>query len=239
MPTLIVTSALGVCAYAYTTFQIQPLKVELSSRTGSFLPHSIEHDIWETSYGLGRYIEYRKSGSVEFSHSTGKRVVPTISNSPPVRNWSYVFPDQVTIYVPTDYQQMDVAQLENEKAKMDIRLRLARVLDRRAEFLDGVLSFAASLAALMLAGRLIALFFERYWSIKGRDHARVLWVGLKVSWRRIAVLASIIWAFVAALGINPRESAEFALVLGPFVISLAVYLLVPKRQGQPKSIDRN
>ena len=52
---------------------------------------------------------------------------------------------------------------------------------------------------------------------------------IKEKWRPLLVLATVVWAVFALAeeGLNYWE--DVALVLGPFVIALAIYLLFPKR----------
>ena len=55
---------------------------------------------------------------------------------------------------------------------------------------------------------------------------------LKENWRQLLVLVTVIWAVFAYAEAGLTYEEDVALVLGPFVIAMAIYLLFPKRKDQ-------
>ena len=53
---------------------------------------------------------------------------------------------------------------------------------------------------------------------------------IKENWRALLVLSSVVWAVFAYAAYGLRRSDDVSLVLGPFVIAMAIYFLFPKRK---------
>lgn len=57
---------------------------------------------------------------------------------------------------------------------------------------------------------------------------------IKENWRKLLVLATVIWAVIFYTPVIEYMDFEegVAIILGPFVIALAIYMLFPKRTDQ-------
>ena len=53
---------------------------------------------------------------------------------------------------------------------------------------------------------------------------------IKENWRALLVLSSVVWAVFAYAAYGLRRPDDVSLVLGPFVIAMAIYFLFPKRK---------
>ena len=74
--------------------------------------------------------------------------------------------------------------------------------------------------------------YIRHWrqhSERGRTRKKI-----KANWRPLLVLATVVWAVIIftpveyQMGLDPDA---FPIILGPFVIATAIYLLFPKRKN--------
>ena len=233
LPVAAVSGFIGVAGYAYTTYQILPLRTEYSIDSGSYLPHAVYDDLWNIKYGLKKYLEYLQTGYVIDTFRPEEPGTVPIIRSYKENDYNFLgLPRQVSIFVPIQYQQMNAAELTEAIADITIRSQLAAVLDRRADALDGILIFAASIAAAVVLWYVLALHVHSFRTETGQRRAAKFWKYVQSEWRSLAVFASVMWGVSATLIVNPNESAEFALVVGPFVISVACYLLFPKPQSR-------
>ena len=57
---------------------------------------------------------------------------------------------------------------------------------------------------------------------------------IKENWRSLMVLTTVVWAVFsyAEFGLDFGYEEETAIVLGPFVIAMAIYFLFPKRKDK-------
>lgn len=160
LPVLAATSVVGVAAYAYTCYQMLPLRTDWAIATGMFLPHKVIDNLWETRWGLEGYVEYLQTGSIKRfgADPDDPGRVPALLDYPSTRR---LF-GQVTIYVPNKYRNMNVTQLQMEIRDFKIRTQLAGVLDRRADVLDRILIFAAALAVTLALWHALTLLARRF-----------------------------------------------------------------------------
>lgn len=57
---------------------------------------------------------------------------------------------------------------------------------------------------------------------------------IKENWQKLLVLATVVWAVIFYTPVIDNMDFEegVAIILGPFVIALAIYMLFPKRTDQ-------
>jgi len=57
---------------------------------------------------------------------------------------------------------------------------------------------------------------------------------IKENWRPLLVLATVVWAVIIFTPVEDQMGLEheaYPIILGPFVIAMAIFLLFPKRKN--------
>ena len=232
-PLAIVVLLLGSIGYAYTVYQMLPLRTDDSVANGRVLPWSIHIDIWRLERGLTQYLEFVQTGVVQrqlYVRDTTVAEVPILVESAEYSGRRRS-DGEIYVYVHKEYRDIPPEALKDIVASLSRLSDFTEVLARRANILLEFLQYAG--AVLVAAGmlRLFRYLRGKYWTAEKSDRVRQKWMLITSNWRRVLLLVSILWGVIATLVVNPTESAEFAFVFGPFAISMAIYLLFPLRRA--------
>lgn len=107
-------------------------------------------------------------------------------------------------------------------------------LNRQAKFRHVSASPYYDLAHIAMAAAIGILLWNVIWHVGHWIIGTENGITNKIieNWRPLLVLATVVWAVFAYAVYGIRREDLSALVLGPFVIALAIYFLFPKRKNE-------
>lgn len=221
-PLSVVAILIGIGGYLFSALSANQMKIDETTGFDAFTPSEVSADLGELVRGLERYIEYRETGQVVVGIINRKayssvRLVTYVPSYPRYPGFGYQS-DELEIFVSAKYHNQPPALLRDVLRNLNVRYSVASIQRNAAEVYLNLLIAGGSIAILVLllpkiivVGQMIP--FLRIWSVALRE------------WRKLMILASVVWAVLATWEMNPNRSSDYAIIIGPFVIAITIYFL--------------
>ena len=226
LPLSIVAILIGIGGFSFSALSANQVKIEETTGFDAFTPSEVRSDLWSASSSLERYIEFRETGQIQtrFMQEWEPKTYSSVRLVGYIPRWSARYSADLELFVPTKYRSQPIALLRDEIKHLNIRHDVATIQNNAAEIYLVLLIAGGSVAGLVLllpkmivVGRMIPL-------------SRICGAAVR-EWRKLMVLASVVWAVLATWEINPNRSSEYAIIVGPFVLAITIYFLF-LRQGE-------